>query len=135
MLRKIFKIVSKVLWVLCCGLWFALLWCVSGITLCLTIIGIPFGLQCFKAARLSFLPQGKRVMLHFKTHPVANIFWILFGGWEMALAYLAIGVANCITLIGIPRGIQCFKIMKLAIFPFGATVEADQSSGVSCLPE
>lgn len=126
MFRKIWGIISKILWVLCCGLWFAILWGIWGVALCMTIIGIPFGLQCFKAARLSFLPQGKRVVLQFKSHPVANVFWVLIGGWEMALAYLSVGIANCITLIGIPRGIQCFKIVKLAIFPFGATVTADQ---------
>lgn len=126
MFRKIWGIISKTLWVLCCGLWFAILWGIWGVALCMTIIGIPFGLQCFKAARLSFLPQGKRVVLQFKSHPVANVFWVLIGGWEMALAYLSVGIANCITLIGIPRGIQCFKIMKLSIFPFGATVTADQ---------
>ena len=125
MFRKIWGIISKILWVLCCGLWFAILWGIWGVALCMTIIGIPFAWQHVKLAALALCPIGKTIV-QFKSHPVANVFWVLIGGWEMALAYLSVGIANCITLIGIPRGIQCFKIMKLAIFPFGATVTADQ---------
>ena len=116
------RIISNIIWILFGGIWLALLWALSGILLCITIVGIPFGIQCFKAAGLSFAPYGKKVVLNFGKHPIANTLWAIFGGWEMAIAYFFIGVLNCITIIGIPRGIQCFKIMKLAFFPFGAEV-------------
>ena len=48
--------------------------------------------------------------------------WALLGGWEFAIVYLILGVLNCITVVGISSGIQCFKIMKLAFFPFGARI-------------
>ena len=116
------RIIANILWLLLGGIWLALLWCACGVVLCITVIGIPLGLQCFKAAKLSFMPFGKKVMLNFGKHPIANVIWAILGGWEMALAYLVFGLINCITVIGIPQGIQCFKMMKLAIFPFGATI-------------
>ncbi len=116
------KTICNIIWMLFGGIWLALAWAVCGLVLCISIIGIPLGVQCFKAARLSLFPFGKRVELHFAEHPIANTVWLFVGGWEMALVYLICGIANCITVIGIPRGIQCFKIMKLAFFPFGATI-------------
>ena len=100
----------------------ALTWLFLGVLMCITIVGIPLGLQCFKAARLSLFPYGKKVVLHFNEHPIANVIWMILCGWEMALAYLVFGILNCMTIIGIPGGIQCFKFMKLAFFPFGATI-------------
>ena len=117
------RILSNIIWVLFGGIWLALLWCLCGIALCITIVGIPLGVQCFKAAKLSFAPFGKKVILNFREHPIANTIWALLGGWEMAIAYFLVGVVNCITIIGIPSGLQCFKIMKLAFFPFGAKVK------------
>lgn len=113
---------SNILWFLLGGLWLGILWCFAGGILCITILGIPLGLQCFKAARLSFFPFGKSVELHFLAHPIANVIWVFLGGWEMMLVYFFVGVLNCITILGIPNGIQCFKMMKLAIFPFGAKI-------------
>lgn len=119
---KIIKVIANILWVLLGGIWLAVAWGLIGLVLCITIVGIPLGVQCFKAAKLSLLPFGKKVVLNFTAHPIANAIWVLVGGWEMALLYLVLGVLNCITIIGISRGIQCFKIMKLAFFPFGAKV-------------
>jgi uncharacterized membrane protein YccF (DUF307 family) len=117
------KTFANIVWFLFGGFWLALLWSIFGVILCITIIGIPFGIQCFKVARLSLFPFGKKVELRFKTHPIANVLWIIFGGWEMALFYLICGVINCITIIGIPKGLRCFKLMKLAFSPFGAKIQ------------
>ena len=116
------RILSNIIWILFGGIWLAILWGMVGILLCITIVGIPLGLQCFKMAKISFAPYGKKVVLNLKAHPVANVIWAIVGGWEMAIVYLIVGIINCITIIGIPRGIQCFKLMKLAFFPFGSKV-------------
>lgn len=122
------RVISNILWVIFGGLILMLLWVFIGVLFCVTIVGIPFGVQCFKAAKLSLVPYGKKVVLNVGEHPVANVLWALIGGWGMALLYLFFGILNCITIIGIPKGIQCFKIMKLAFFPFGAeVVEAKKS--------
>ena len=117
------KFIGNVLWFFTFGCISAALWSLAGIIWSLTIIGIPFGKQCFKLAKLSFAPIGKKVKLNSSEHPVANAVWAILGGWVMALLYLFVGIINCITIIGISRGIQCFKIMKLAFFPFGAKIK------------
>ena len=117
------RLIANIIWILFGGIWLALLWLLFGIVLCVTIVGIPFGIQCFKMAWLSLAPYGKKVDLNFTEHPIANVIWAVLGGWVVAVIYLFVGVLNCITIIGIPRGIQCFKIMKLAFFPFGAEIK------------
>ena len=116
------KVLGNILWILLGGALIALGWFVMGVLLCITIIGIPFGVQCFKLAGLTLAPYGKSVELNFSKHPIANVLWAMFIGWEMTICYLVAGILSCITIIGIPRGIQAFKIMKLAFFPFGAEV-------------
>ena len=118
----ILKVIKNLIWIILGGIWLALLWIAFGILLCATIVCIPFGIQCFKLAKLSFLPYEKTVTVHFDKHPVANIIWAFLGGWEMAIAHLVFGIANCVTIIGISKGIQCFKIMKAAFVPFGAEI-------------
>ena len=107
------RLIGNILWVLLGGVWLAILWGLAGVVLCVTVIGIPLGIQCFKAARLSLFPFGKSVELHFGEHAIANVIWVFLGGWEMAVAYLLLGILNCVTVIGIPAGIQCFKMTKL----------------------
>lgn len=117
------RTLSNIVWFLLGGVWLALLWGIGGVLLCLSVVGIPLGLQCFKAARLSFFPFGKKVVLHGLKHPVANTVWAILCGWEIALAYLLCGILNCITIIGIPSGILCLKMTKLSFCPFGAELQ------------
>ena len=116
------KFIANVIWFILGGLFLGLSWAFLGILLCITVIGIPLGKQCFKAAKLTFAPFGKTVTCNFDKHPIANILWAVLVGWEMALAYLCSGILCCVTIIGIPLGLQSFKLMKLAFLPFGATV-------------
>ena len=95
---------------------------ILGLLLCVTIIGILFGKQCFKAAKLTFAPFGKKVVIRFDFHPIANIIWAILIGWELDLGYLISVIICCITIIGIPFGLQSFKFMTLELLPFGATI-------------
>lgn len=113
---------ANVIWFILGGLVLSICWALAGLLLCVTVIGIPLGVQCFKAARLSLAPFGKKVKIDFFEHPIANTVWALICGWEFAVFYLICGLVNCITVIGIPVGLQCFKFMKLALFPFGADI-------------
>jgi len=117
------RFLGNVIWFLFGGLWLALAWGVLGLLLCITVVGIPFGVQCFKLASVSLAPYGKRVQMDYAKHPLANLLWALLAGWEIALLYLVAGLFNCITVIGISRGIQCFKLTRLALFPFGARIK------------
>lgn len=95
----------------------------AGIVWCITIVGIPIGLQCFKFASLSFFPFGKEVVYGGGAGSVLlNILWIIFSGLPLAIEAVVIGVIFSITIVGIPFGLQCFKIAKLALMPFGSSV-------------
>lgn len=116
------KTIGNIIWFLLIGLWTALSYLFVGILLCITIIGIPFGTQCFKLAKLVLTPFGKTVKSNFGKHPIANILWLVFVGWGMAVGYVVAGAIFCITIIGIPFGKQCFKLAALSLIPFGANI-------------
>ncbi|WP_139650870.1 YccF domain-containing protein [Raoultibacter phocaeensis] len=117
------SILGNILWFIFAGLWQGLSWILVGCLWCITIVGIPVGLQCFKMAGLAFLPFGKEVEYGGGVpSALANILWLIFGGVFLALEALLNGVVLCITIIGIPFGLQCFKQAKLALMPFGAEV-------------
>lgn len=116
--------IGNILWLLLGGILLALFWAVAGLLVCLTIIGIPFGLQCFKFAGFVLWPFGRQVEIgEFGAWGlIGNILWILLLGWELCIAHLLIGALLCLTIIGIPFGLQHFKLAMLAILPFGARI-------------
>ena len=114
---------GNLLWFLCCGLWQGLSWLLAGLLWCVTIVGITIGLQCFKFASLAFFPFGKEVRYDGGTVSLLlNLIWILVSGIPLAVAAAANGIILCCTIIGIPFGLQCFKMAKLALMPFGTEV-------------
>ena len=117
------KLIANIIWFILGGLWLGLGWAFLGLLLCITIIGIPLGKQCFKAAKLTFAPFGKKVVVHFERHPIANLVWMILAGWELAVGYFFASLVCCITVVGIPFGLQGFKLMALAFCPFGAEVK------------
>ena len=117
------KTIGNLIWFVFTGLVTAILWFVLGLIWCITIIGIPFGRQCFKLAHLSLWPFGRVVKSHFGKHAIANIIWFIFGGFALMFSYFFLGLIWCITIIGIPFGKQCFKLAKLGAIPFGAVIE------------
>ncbi len=119
------RFIGNVLWIVLCGFWLGLGWAIVGLLWCATIVGIPVGLQCFKFASLMFAPFGRQVFIGTRPSSILlNIFWLIFGGTELAAVSAAIGLALCATIIGIPFGLQCFKFAALALFPFGSKVTA-----------
>ena len=116
------KTIGNIIWFFLVGLWEALGFFFLGLLWCITIIGIPFGKQAFKLARLMIWPFGTKVESNFGAHPIANIIWLFFGGLGLAMGYIFVGLILCITIIGIPFGKQCFKLAGLAAVPFGAKV-------------
>ena len=101
----------------------------GGLLLCLTIVGIPFGLQCFKLAWLGLVPFGKEVEVDAESAGsgllglVANILWLVFAGIWIFLSHLAFGLALAVTIIGIPFALQHLKLAVLALAPFGKRVK------------
>lgn len=98
-------------------------WALAGCLWCITIVGVPYGIQCFKFASMSFFPFGKEIIYGGGTVSfLVNIIWILVSGIPLALEHVTFGCLLCITVIGIPFGLQHFKLAKLALMPFGASI-------------
>ena len=117
------RIILNILWIICGGLLSALGWLLAGCLWCVTIVGIPVGLQCFKLASISLNPFGKEVIYEGGAVSfIVNVIWFLLSGIELALGNFLMGCILCITIIGIPFGKQFFKIAKLSLAPFGAVV-------------
>lgn len=114
---------GNIIWFLFGGLWQGLSWTLAGCLWCITVVGIPIGMQCFKFATLGFFPFGKEIVYGGGAISLlANIVWLIVSGIPLAIAAAINGFILCITIIGIPFGKQCFKMAKLALLPFGASV-------------
>ena len=117
------RLIGNIIWLIFNGWWMALGNFLIGCLWCITIVGIPIGVQCFKFASLSFFPFGKDVKYGGGAASfLLNIVWLLLTGLPMALEHLFLGAVLCITIIGIPFGLQHFKLAKLALMPFGAEI-------------
>ena len=118
------RILLNILWFIFGGLISAIGWLLVGAGWCVTIVGIPVGIQCFKLSSISLNPFGKEVYHNGSSVSfLLNILWFIFGGILLALINFLIGLILCVTIIGIPFGKQFFKIASLALQPFGASVE------------
>ena len=120
------KTLGNVIWVVFGGFVIAIEYVLGSIALMITIIGIPFGIQSLKLAELALWPFGNKTK-HKETTPgclslVMNIIWFFVGGLPIILTHLLFGLLFYITIIGIPFGHQHFKLMRLAISPFGKEV-------------
>ncbi len=116
---------GNVLWFIFGGFISGMSWLLTGCLWCITIVGIPVGVQCLKLAGLSFFPFGKEV--DYEGGAVSfllNLIWILVSGLPLAVEHAILGLLFCITIIGIPFGKQEFKLAKLALMPFGAVVRS-----------
>lgn len=117
------KTIGNLIWFLFGGLWMGLGWTLVGLCWCISIIGIPVGIQCFKFARLAFFPFGKVIVYGGRASSLLlNILWLIFGGFALAVSSAIHGILFCVTIVGIPFGMQCFKFARLALTPFGSDV-------------
>ena len=116
------KTLGNILWFLLTGFLSGLAYVLLGLLWCVTIVGIPFGVQCMKLGFLIMWPFGKDVDEDFGKHVFLNVLWIIFGGWELCVGFLIAALFWCVTIIGIPFAKQCVKFAKLSLMPFGSTV-------------
>ncbi len=102
----------------------ALEYALAGLVLCATIVGIPFGLQCFKIAGLALFPFGKDFSDSSRGlgGGLGNLVWIVFAGFWIFLSHLALGLSLAATIIGLPFAFQHLKLGMLAFAPFGVRV-------------
>jgi len=119
-------LLGNLIWLIFGGLASAIGYFVGGLVLCFTIIGIPFGLQCFKIAGLVLWPFGKKVISTSSNAGcltvLFNIIWLLTGGLYTAITHVLFGLLLFITIIGIPFAKQHFKLVEISLMPFGKEI-------------
>lgn len=119
------RTLGNIIWLVLAGFWLALGYVVAGIVSCLLIITIPFGIASFRLAGYVIWPFGRTVVAKPGAGVwslLGNVIWILVVGWELALAHLVAGLLLCLTVVGIPLGLACWKMVPLALVPLGREV-------------
>ena len=117
------SLIGNIHWFILGGYAVALMYFVSGLLLCCTIIGIPFGLQLFKIAGLAICPFGREVTLLSNQGCLSfvfNVIWLVFGWWEIALVHLVLAAIMALTIVGIPFAKAHWRLMLLSFLPFGS---------------
>ena len=119
------RTIGNILWFLLAGLWLAIGYAVAGLIAFILIITIPFGIASFRLAGYVIWPFGRTVVWQREAgiwSAIGNVIWVVVVGWELALVHLAAGLLLFITIIGIPLGVACWKMIPLALFPLGREV-------------
>jgi len=119
------RIVLNVLWLLLAGLWLAIGYVIAAIFCFILIITIPFGIAALRIAGHTLWPFGSTPVRNPDAgvaSVIGNVLWVLLGGWWLALAHIVAGVALCLTIIGIPLGLACFKLVPISFWPLGVEI-------------
>lgn len=113
---------GNIIWLIFGGFLAGLGYIIGGLLLCLTIIGIPFGLKSIQLGIATMAPFGKEVVETDSSGGLLQLFftilWVIFFGWEIAIAHLVGGLLLAITIIGIPFAKQHFKLIPVSLFPY-----------------
>jgi uncharacterized membrane protein YccF (DUF307 family) len=120
------NLLGNLIWLIFGGIIIAIQYFIGSIILMLTIVGIPFGIQTLKMGALSIWPFGRDTRVQARAsgclYILMNVIWLLFGGIWIAVSHAVIGLILCITIIGIPFGMQHFKLTAVALNPFGRDI-------------
>ena len=125
--------IGNIIWIVLGGVWMSLGWVIAGVIMYLTVIGIPWGRSCFVIAGFTLLPFGNEAVPRELVTGrddvgtgdaglVGNLIWLLLAGWWLALGHAVTGIGVCLTVIGIPFGIQHFKLAGISLMPIGKTI-------------
>jgi uncharacterized membrane protein YccF (DUF307 family) len=120
------RILGNIVWLVFGGIVIAVEYFIGSMALMITIIGIPFGIQTLKMGSLAIWPFGRDTRVHTRAsgclYILMNVIWLLCGGICIALSHVFFGLLLCITIIGIPFGLQHFKLTAVALNPFGRDI-------------
>ncbi|MEU1128493.1 YccF domain-containing protein [Streptomyces sp. NPDC005900] len=119
------KPILNVIWLLLCGFWMFLGYLLAGGLLCVTIIGIPFGLASFRIGRYALWPFGYTTVERRDAGApscLGNVLWLVLAGWWLAIGHLVTGFLLCVTIIGIPLGVANFKLIPVSLLPLGREI-------------
>lgn len=120
------KILGNIIWLIFGGFIIAIEYFIASLALMITIIGIPFAVQTLKLGIFALWPFGSEIRTDIRAsgciYILGNILWLMLGGLAIALSHALFGLLLCITIIGIPFGIQHFKLVGIALSPFGRNI-------------
>ena len=138
------RIIGNIIWLVFGGLLMAIGYLVAALVMFILIITIPFGLQALKMAAFTVWPFGRTLVKRETAGApslLGNILWLVLCGWWLALGHLVTGIAQCVTIIGIPLGLASFKLIPVSLWPFGREIvsldelaEHERASAVAVLP-
>ena len=120
------------LWLVLAGWWLALGYVIAGLLAFVLIVTIPFGIASLRLASFVVWPFGRTTVFRRDAgiwSMIGNVVWAVVFGWELALAHLVAGALLCLTVIGIPFGIACWKMVPLAFLPLGQEIVPLRASG------
>lgn len=123
----------NIIWVVLGGFVMALGWWLAGILMAITIIGLPWARACFVIGQFSLWPFGREAVDRSTVTGVedlgtggigllGNIIWFVFAGWWLAVGHVTAALANFVTIIGIPFGVQHLKLALVSLSPVGKTI-------------
>lgn len=116
------RVIGNIIWLIFGGLFLAIGYLVAALVMFILIITIPFGLQALKMAIFTLWPFGRTLVKRPTAGApslIGNIIWLILAGWWLALGHLLTGIAQCLTIIGIPLGLANFKLIPISLWPFG----------------
>ena len=117
------RLIGNILWLILGGLLLAASWAIIGLVLCITIVGIPLGIQAFKMAGLTLTPFGKTVEYGGGVGSVLiNIIWFVLAGWWLAIGHIITAVAMAVTIVGIPLALANLKLIPVSLMPLGKEI-------------
>lgn len=119
------RTLGNVLWFVLAGWWLALAYVVAGLVACVLIVTIPFGIASFRLAAYVVWPFGRTTVWRRDAgvwSVVGNVVWVIFFGWELAVAHLLAGLLLMVTVVGIPLGLACWKMVPIALLPLGREI-------------
>jgi len=127
--------IGNIIWLVLAGWWLMLVYLIAGIFACITVIGIPFGVQSFKLAGYALWPFGRVVVQDAHRDAglstLGNVVWFFVGGWYLAIAHLIAAFLLAVTIIGFPLALASLKMAGLALAPFGKKIVPRSSLGAS----
>lgn len=119
------RLLLNLIWLILCGLWMAIGYCVAGLVCCVLIVTIPFGIASFRIANYALWPFGRTIVQRPDAgvgSAIGNVVWIIFAGLWLAVGHVLTGIALCVTIIGIPLGVANFKMIPVSLTPLGREI-------------
>lgn len=131
------RAIGNFIWFIFGGILMGLAWWLVGLVAFVSIIGIPWGKACFVIGQFTFFPFGKEAISRRELRQkddigtgglgiLGNVVWFVFAGFWLAIGHLVSAVLCCLTIIGIPFGIQHLKLAGIALAPIGKTIVSSE---------